>query len=596
MRYLLTAALFFLWLPTVFQGLLYHTYLWQLKEYRLDRMLDFCQTNRRTILRNTLGWLAWSITSLIFPAVGMIGLAGLTGLAGWQFGRHQLYRPVLTGKAILTLAGSVITIALLLLGAVVFRQLWWVLLPGGETFSPELQTLTRVFILLRVLVPLFVALTVGVIYLPSESQKRQIIRQAIARVAAANPQNIIGITGSFGKTSTKTFLATILSAKYPTFSTAGGTNINIAIAQQILRDLPLSAPVIPAPAGLPNLAELQMVVEMAAYTKGEIANICRTAPPNIGIWLAVNEQHLSLFGGIEGTLQAKYELIAALPPDGVAILNGDDPRVMEKCKYWPGRKVIFSVHDPRADVYATDVTVEPEQLRFTVHLRVPRHLYPTPPTNWGGYAEIPPDTLHVTLKTSPLSPNRMELWNSKELVVPVAGKHNLSNLLAAIAAAQETGMDLIEIANSVQKIQSLPGTLAPCKGRKGTVLVDSSYSSNPTGVRAALDYLTIFEGKKKAMLFPGIIELGEESARIHRELGAEIARVCDVLILIKEEFAGPLVEGVLASATPHATNTEVLRNLGDGEILQRLDQLAGPDTVILFEGRGTGRFLEAMKS
>jgi UDP-N-acetylmuramyl pentapeptide synthase len=263
---------------------------------------------------------------------------------------------------------------------------------------------------------------------------------------------------------------------------------------------------------------------------------------------------------------------------------------MAKCKDWPGRKVIFSLHDPHADVYATDVTVEPEELRFTVHLRVPRHLYPPPPSIWGGYAEIPPDTLYATLKTSPGSPNRTELWNSKELVVPVAGKHNLSNLLAAIAAAQETGMDLIEIAAGAKNIRSLPGTLAPRKGRKGTVLVDSSYSSNPTGVRAALDYLTIFTGKKKVMLFPGIIELGDESDRIHRELGADIARVCDQLILIKEEFAAPLVEG-LSSA---AANTEVLRHLDDGEILRRLDQLAGPDTVMLFEGRGTGRFLEAM--
>lgn len=564
MRYLLTALLFFLWFPTLLQGLLYHTYIWQLKEYRLDRFLDFLRSNRPMVVRNSVGWVVWSGLTIFFPVLGMVGLAGLAVLVVRQFGRHQLYRPVMTGKAVLTLAGSGGVIAIILTGAVILLKLWRVLLPTvGPLLTPEERTLTIIFALLRVLVPVFVALAVGVIYLPSEIQKRRIIRNATAKVAAVKPQNIIGITGSYGKTSTKTFLATILSAKYPTFATAGGTNINIAIAQQILRDLkPASAS--PASTGLPNPGELQMVIEMAAYTKGEIANICRTTPPNIGIWLAVNEQHLSLFGGIEGTVKAKYELIAALPLDGLAILNADDPRVMAKCANWPGRKRTFSLQDSTADFFPTDIRVEPEMLHFALQ-----------PTNQQTNPSPTPPLPHPP---TPFS-------------IPLAGRHNLANILAAIAAAHAVGMTLPEIAEAAKAIRSLPGTLAPRKGRKSSVLVDSSYSSNPTGVRAALEYLTVFEGKKKVMLFPGIIELGDESDRIHRELGAEIAKVCDLLILIKEDFAAPIMEGVLSSTT---TNVEVFRNLEDGEILERLERIAGRDTVILFEGRGTGRFLEKM--
>jgi UDP-N-acetylmuramoyl-tripeptide--D-alanyl-D-alanine ligase len=462
----------------------------------------------------------------------------------------------MTGKALLTLAGSGGLIAIILTGAVVFLQLWRVLLPTGvELLTGDVRTLTITFALLRVLVPVFAALVVGAIYLPSEIQKRRIIRRAIAKVTAVKPQNIIGITGSYGKTSTKTFLATLLSAQSPTFATAGGTNINIAIAQQILRDL--------------KPDHTQMVIEMAAYTKGEIANISRTTPPNIGIWLAVNEQHLSLFGGIEGTVEAKYELIAALPPDGLAILNADDPRVMAKCANWPGRKRTFSLQDPTADFYPTAIRVEPEMLHFTIR-------------QTGKSA---------SLQTNKPTITQLPNYPITQFSIPLAGRHNLANLLAALAAAEAVGMTLPEIAEAAKAIRSLPGTLAPRKGRKGTVLVDSSYSSNPTGVRAALEYLTVYEGKKKVMLFPGIIELGDESDRLHRELGAEIAKVCDLLILIKEDFAAPIVEGVLSSAT---TNVEVFRNLEDGEILERLERIAGRDTVILFEGRGTGRFLEKM--
>ena len=576
MRYLLTASLFFLWLPTTLQGLLYHSYLLQLKEYRLDRMLDFYQSNRQMIHINTLAWAVWSILTLFFPLIGMIGLTGLAASTLRQLGQHQLRRPVFTGKALLTLAGSGGLIAIFLTVSVTSFQLWRVLLPiGGDILTPEMRTLTITFTLLRALVPVFVALAAATLYIPSEIQKHRIIEQAAAKVAAVKPQNIIGITGSYGKTSTKTFLATILSTKYPTFATAGGTNIHIAIAQQILRELPPTAP-----AGLPNPDELQMIIEMAAYTKGEITSICRTTPPNIGIWLAVNEQHLSLFGGIEGTVEAKYELIAALPPNGLAILNADDPRVMAKCKDWPGRKITFSVQDPNADYYATDVVVEPEMLSFTV---TPPSPQPSPFGRGGQKSQ------------KPLAPRERGWGEGGPLLfsIPLAGRHNLSNLLAAIAAAHEVGMTLPEIAEAAKNIHSLPGTLAPRKGRKGTLLIDSSYSSNPTGVRAALEYLSIFEGKKKVMLFPGIIELGEESDRLHRELGAAIARVCDLLILIKEDFATPIVEGALSYAT---TNLEVLRNLDNGQILQRLEQLAGRDTVILFEGRGTERFMEILQA
>ena len=142
MRYLLTALLFFLWLPTTLQGLLYHTYHWQLIEYRLDRPLDFSQINRRMVLRNALGWGIWSGLTLFFPVIGLLGLVGLAASAGYQLQRHQLRRPVFTGKAILTLAGAGGTVVILLTASVVALQLWRVLLPlGGDLLTPDLRTL-----------------------------------------------------------------------------------------------------------------------------------------------------------------------------------------------------------------------------------------------------------------------------------------------------------------------------------------------------------------------------------------------------------------------------------------------------------------------
>ncbi len=537
MRYLLVFSLFFAWLITVLDGLLFHVYLWQLKEYRLDRMRDYWRIHRRKLMLAALAWLVAAGLTTVSPPVGVVVIFGLAAHALVQAGKRGVLRPVPTSRALLTLTGSLLVLSALVIAQFIRYKIWWVLLPGGALFTPEMRWLVHFMVADRLAVPLIVAGVLAVTSLPARWAKRRLVRRAAAKVARLQPKNVIGITGSYGKTSTKTFLATLLAAHAPTFQTRGGTNIDVAIARQIVEGL--------------QPEHENMVVEMGAYRDGEIAGICDIVRPNIAIWTAVNEQHLSLFGSLEGTQRAKFELIAALPPDGVAIANRDDPRVMEKMAEWHGRCVTYSTSHPDADVYASDVQVTPDTLRFSVHCE----------------GEQQPFTVNV------------------------AGQHNLSNLLAAIAAARQTGMTLAEIAAAGREITPLEGTLYPHEGRKRTLLIDSSYSSNPTGVRAALEYLSLFEGYTKIMLFPGIIELGAESTRIHAELGEQIARVCDLLVLVKDDFAAPLLEGV--QRVPDS-GIEVLRGLDEAAIFARLEKAAGPNTVILFEGRGTERFMRGL--
>ncbi|MFQ5615996.1 MAG: glutamate ligase domain-containing protein, partial [Anaerolineales bacterium] len=202
---------------------------------------------------------------------------------------------------------------------------------------------------------------------------------------------------------------------------------------------------------------------------------------------------------------------------------------------------------PKSHIFAADVRVTPNRLGFVVHHRGKRQVFD----------------------------------------VNVTGRHNLPNLLAAIAAALEAGMTLAEIAGAARQITPIEGTLQPRRGRKGTLLIDSSYSSNPDGVRAALDYLSIFDDKKKVMLFPGIIELGSESGRIHVELGEKIAGACDMLVILKDDFIEPLLAGIQKSGA----QIETLHGLDTGQIHARLWELTGRDTVMLFEGRGTAQYM-----
>ena len=148
------------------------------------------------------------------------------------------------------------------------------------------------------------------------------IRRAVMKLRAHEPMRVVGITGSYGKTSTKEYLAAILSTKYKVLKTVDSKNSPIGIAEVVLRDLQSDTQI--------------FVVEMGAYKRGEIANMSAMVKPRIGIITAINPQHQDLFGTIENTMAAKYELIAGLRGHKLGIFNADDPRV-RKMSEWAKR-------------------------------------------------------------------------------------------------------------------------------------------------------------------------------------------------------------------------------------------------------------------
>jgi UDP-N-acetylmuramoyl-tripeptide--D-alanyl-D-alanine ligase len=537
MRIIFLGTITIFWLITTSYALLDNVYLWQLKEYRLDRMIDYFRTGFRKRLLTVLLWSVFLGVLTFFPSIGIGLLFYLAIYTLGLFWLKRIRRPVLTSKAILLLIGSCGILGFILLSGLIIGELWMVLWPSDEVFTVDMLNTITLFVIVRLSTPFAVITALIGLYFPSEIAKRMIIKRASDKVSKLQPKNVIGITGSYGKTSTKYFLSTILEYKYKVFQTSGGTNINIAIAQQILDSL--------------EPDHEQMVIEMGAYRKGEIASICRVVNPNIGIWTAINEQHLSLFGSVIGTIQAKYELIAALPENGTAIVNGDDKLVMSKISEWPGKKIVYSKENHSADVIAKEVQVFPEKLCFV-----------------------------------------LEHQNQKEeFEVNILGEHNLSNILASISCALELGMCLSEISDSVNNIKPIEGTMSIQRGENGLIMIDSTFSSNPDGTKAAVDYLRIFDKRKKIVLFPGIIELGEATYRIHVELGESIAKVCDVLFIVNDDFVEPILEGVQKAGNE---GFEVIHGISSQQIQMRLQKQAVGEAVILFEGRGTKRYLQTL--
>ncbi len=285
-----------IYLIFLIEALLRTLYFWQLKEYRADRFWEFLNS----------------------------------GEAGRYFlpGRHFL-RPKLTVKIVL----------LFFISLVFARQLvWW---------------------LGYLLVPAIVALSVGAVSPWSGLAKWLIVLAAKIKLGFYR-QNliVIGITGSFGKSSTKEILAHLLAAKYKVLKTAANNNTLIGIAKTILTKL--------------NKDRQVFVVEMGAYKRGEIGEICRLVRPDIGILTGINEQHAGLFGSLENTIKAKSELIAALPQKGLAVINADNAnsRTVAK-KPWPA--AVRTYRRPQRP-YATNLVGRHQQLNISAAVTVANHL------------------------------------------------------------------------------------------------------------------------------------------------------------------------------------------------------------------------------
>ncbi len=331
-----------------------------------------------------------------------------------------------------------------------------------------------------------------VFQIPTAIWRNRFLNKARKKREQLKDLRVIGITGSYGKTSTKEFLASILSEKFNVLKTKEHQNSEVGISQCILDELSLSHEI--------------FVVEMGAYNRGGIKLLCGIAKPQIGILTGINEQHMALFGSQENIIKGKFELIESLPKDGIAFFNA-------KNKY----------------------------------------------------------CLELYQKTK----IKKKLYGQK---TKTAG---LENLEGAKAVAKELGMTEQEILRACEKFKdSLPGIKIK-KGRNDLDIIDASYSANPHGVIAHLDYLKTRLGKK-IIIMPCLIELGSASKRVHQEIGQKIAEVCDWAIITTKDKLKEVKEGV-AEKGMKADNIFFIEK--PEMIFEKVKVLSSPGDTILLEGR-----------
>ena len=332
--------------------------------------------------------------------------------------------------------------------------------------------------------------------------------------------DVIGITGSAGKTSTKDVIASLLGAVMPAGKTIGNLNNHVGVPLSILR--------------LPWLARVA-VLEMGMNHAGEIRDLCAIAKPRIGVVTNVGRAHMEAFDSIEGVAAAKRELIDSLPHDGVAVLNADDQLVSRFRDVHPGRTITFGL-SPGADVRAEQIEITGCGISFMV--------------------------------------------DGTRFESALLGRHSVLNILAALAVASLYGIRPVQLTEAVRELAA-PSMRGQRLVNEGVTILNDCYNSNPDAARAMIDVLRETPAKRRIAVLGEMLELGRWSESLHRDVGSYVARSgIDVLVGIRGE-ACHLVDAARQSGL--AVDAAFFFALPD-EAGEHVRRIARPGDVILWKG------------
>lgn len=389
------------------------------------------------------------------------------------------------------------------------------------------------------LAPLSLVLANGLLYPYEALTRRRFVSMARAKLKSAN-LTTIGITGSYGKTSTKTYLSHILNGQFKTYPTPKSFNTELGVSRAINESLDVRA------------GYQYFIAEMGAYVPGEIRRICQLTFPKISIVTAVGPMHLERFGTLENIVKAKYEIVEGLPPDGVVFLNGDDFRVRGMAeKGYPTTRILVSrLGLPEAHFLAEEVVSDLEGLRFQVVERATGE--------------------RVAFQTSLL------------------GLHNVGNILLSVAVARHLGMSLSHIAERVRTLEAAEHRLRVNRLANGVLILDDAYSANPVGARSALEALALHQAGRRIVITPGMVELGPLQYEENYKLGQALTETASDIVLVGIEQTQALQAGVKATSFDPArllvvdTFDEARRwfqgQVGPGDAVLFLNDL--PDTYL----------------
>ncbi len=349
---------------------------------------------------------------------------------------------------------------------------------GGIAFTPLLLSLMVIF--------------VNEIMVPVENLvKRNYVKKAKQKLVKFPDLIKIGITGSFGKTSTKNYLNTILSQKYSVCATPFNYNTPMGITKTVLENLDFGTQV--------------MIAEMGARQRGDIRELCEFVQPQYGILTAIGAQHIATFQNIDNVRLTKAELPAYLGKEGTCVFDMDNDIVRQIEKQSLCKKITVSINDKKADVYADNIKTSITGTTFTLH------------------------------------------YNKKsfECSTKLLGTHYISDLLLCVGMALALNLTDEQILAGLSQVRPVEHRLHLINADKDITILDDTYNSSIAGSQRALGVLAMFENSRKIVITPGLVELGTMERLENYNFGKRIAEVADIVVIVNKIHLVSIKQGLL---------------------------------------------------
>ncbi|MBR5765360.1 MAG: UDP-N-acetylmuramoyl-tripeptide--D-alanyl-D-alanine ligase [Lachnospiraceae bacterium] len=307
---------------------------------------------------------------------------------------------------------------------------------------------------------------------------------------------VIGVTGSYGKTSVKFYLQTLLKDSFNVLVTPESYNTPMGVVKTIRESLKATHEI--------------FVCEMGARHVGDIKEICDIVHPDHGIITSIGPQHLETFFNMDNIKNTKFELADALPENGMLFLNGDNEYIRDKAQAYGNKVFYYTEALDIGDGYkAEDIRVSGQGTDFTV-------------TAPDGERE------HFQMK--------------------LLGAHNVINVAGAIAVANKLGVKLKDLKVPVRRLQSVEHRMQ-LREHGLVTIIDDAFNSNPVGSRAAVETLKMFDGIR-IMITPGMVELGDKEEEYNYKFGTYAADCCDYILLVGKKRTKPIYDGALSKGFP----------------------------------------------
>ena len=466
-KYAIVALLFFLMIAK------YDIHMFQLASYRNSRYFRWLAPGNIITIKRLFA--VAMLAAVFIPGYFGCGFAAGVTAAAWFYCFSEKFKTplVYTMRVKRLFATDIILFAAIAALAVLFAGAWAMAIIGAALVLSN-----------------FIMLLANFINTPIEKAINRYYYNDAKRIIESNRNLIvIGVTGSFGKTSTKNYLAGVLAEKYNVLVTPGNFNTLLGVIRTIREQL--------------RPYHQVFIVEMGAKQANDIKEICDLVHPTIGIVTAVGEMHLETFKTIENIQDTKFELINSLPADGLGVINNDSHCISSYKGIKSQCKLIRYAVEADGDYKATDVKYGANGVSFTLN---------------GG-----------------------EQFGSRLL-----GVGNLLNILAATAVADYLGVPTNKQKNAIARLQPVEHRLS-MKVSNGITVLDDAYNSNPQGAKMALGVLKGFavgDGNKRIVITPGFVEMGARQAQANKELGRTIAECCDYAIVVNATNRDAIRSGI----------------------------------------------------